>query len=92
MHIVFVEPRFPGNQKQFVRALAEIGATVTAIGEGSKDSLDHELKHWLTHYEEVTNVTSSRTHPPCKSRATPALPSRNFPSRLRADPRSSTRR
>ena len=57
MHIVFVEPRFPGNQKHFVRALAEIGATVTAIGEGSKDSLDHELKHWLTHYEEVTNVT-----------------------------------
>ncbi|MEO7735650.1 MAG: ATPase [Kofleriaceae bacterium] len=57
MHIVFVEPRFPGNQKHFIRALAEIGATVTAIGEGSKDSLDHELKHWLTHYEEVTNVT-----------------------------------
>jgi hypothetical protein len=57
MHIVFVEPRFPGNQKHFVRALAEIGVTVTAIGEGSKDSLDHELKHWLTHYEEVTNVT-----------------------------------
>jgi formate-dependent phosphoribosylglycinamide formyltransferase (GAR transformylase) len=57
MHVVFVEPRFPGNQKQFIRALAEVGATVTAIGEGSKDSLDHELKHWLTHYEEVGNVT-----------------------------------
>ncbi len=57
MHVVFVEPRFPANQKLFVKALAEIGATVTAIGEGSKDSLDHELKHWLTHYEEVTNVT-----------------------------------
>jgi len=58
MHIVFVEPRFPGNQKLFVKALAEVGATVTAIGEGSKDSLDDELKHWLTHYQEVTNVTS----------------------------------
>jgi len=57
MHVVFVEPRFPANQKQFVRALAEVGATVTAIGEGSKDSLDGELKHWLTHYEEVKNVT-----------------------------------
>jgi len=56
MHIVFIEPRFPGNQKQFVRALAEIGATVTAIGEGSKDSLDDDLKRWLTHYEEVSNV------------------------------------
>jgi len=58
MHVVFVEPRFPGNQKLFVKALAEIGATVTAIGEGSKDSLDHELKHWLTHYQEVRNVTN----------------------------------
>jgi len=57
MHIVFIEPRFPANQKLFVKALAEVGATVTAIGEGSKDSLDHELKHWLTHYEEVRNVT-----------------------------------
>ena len=56
MHIVFVEPRFPGNQKQFVKALAELGATVTAIGEGSKDSLDDELKHWLTHYEQVDSV------------------------------------
>ncbi|HEX8109763.1 MAG TPA: hypothetical protein VF516_18655 [Kofleriaceae bacterium] len=57
MHIVFIEPRFPGNQKLFVQALAEIGATVTAIGEGSKASLDDDLKHWLTHYEEVGNVT-----------------------------------
>ena len=56
MHIVFIEPRFPANQKLFVRALAEIGATVTAIGEGSKDSLDDELKRWLTHYEEVGSV------------------------------------
>ena len=56
MHIVFIEPRFPGNQKLFVKALAEIGATVTAIGEGGKDSLDSELKHWLTHYEEVGSV------------------------------------
>jgi formate-dependent phosphoribosylglycinamide formyltransferase (GAR transformylase) len=57
MHIVFVEPRFPANQKLFVRGLAEIGATITAIGEGSKASLDDDLKHWLTHYEEVGNVT-----------------------------------
>jgi hypothetical protein len=57
VHIVFIEPRFPGNQKLFVQALAEIGATVTAIGEGSKASLDDDLKRWLTHYEEVGNVT-----------------------------------
>ncbi len=57
MHIVFIEPRFPANQKQFVRGLAEVGATISAIGEGGKDSLDDELRRWLTHYEEVTNVT-----------------------------------
>jgi formate-dependent phosphoribosylglycinamide formyltransferase (GAR transformylase) len=56
MHIVFVEPRFPGNQKLFVGALAEIGATVTAIGEGSKASLDDDLQRWLTDYEEVGSV------------------------------------
>jgi hypothetical protein len=59
MHVVFVEPRFPANQKSFVRALAETGAVVSAIGEGSKDSLDDDLKRWLTHYEEVGNVTDS---------------------------------
>lgn len=58
-HIVFIEPRFPPNQKHFIRALAEIGVRISAIGEGSKDSLDSELRHWLTHYEEVRNVTDA---------------------------------
>ncbi len=57
MHIVFVEPRFPANQKLFIKGLAEVGATITAIGEGSKESLDDELRSWLTHYHEVRNVT-----------------------------------
>ena len=56
MHIVFIEPRFPGNQKLFVRGLAEVGATITAIGEGSKESLDDDLSRWLMHYEPVGNV------------------------------------
>jgi len=56
IHIAFIEPRFPANQRQFIRALAEIGATISAIGEGTKDSLDDELRHQLTHYEQVTNV------------------------------------
>ena len=55
-HIVFIEPRVPANQKHFIRACAEAGVAVSAIGEGSKDSLDDELRHWLTHYEEVKNV------------------------------------
>ena len=59
-HIIFIEPRFPANQKQFIKGLAEVGATISAIGEGSKDSLDGELRHWLTHYEEVTNVCDEK--------------------------------
>ncbi|MFL5320400.1 MAG: acetyl-CoA carboxylase biotin carboxylase subunit family protein [Myxococcaceae bacterium] len=58
MHVVFIEPRFPQNQRQFVRALKEVGATVTAIGEGSKESLSGDLRDWLTHYEQVDNVVN----------------------------------
>ena len=60
MHVVFIEPRFPTNQKLFIRALAEVGATISAIGEGSKQSLDDDLRRWLTHYEEVKNVTDAQ--------------------------------
>ncbi|MBI2892911.1 MAG: ATPase [Deltaproteobacteria bacterium] len=56
MHVIFIEPRFPANQRLFVKALAEVGAHVTAIGEGSKESLDDDLKRWLLHYEQVPNV------------------------------------
>ena len=57
MHVVLVEPRFPTNQKLFVKALAEVGATVTAIGEGSKASLDGDLRRRPRHYAEVRKVT-----------------------------------
>ena len=33
MHVVFVEPAFPANQREFVRALHTVGAKVTGIGE-----------------------------------------------------------
>ncbi len=58
MHVVFIEPRFPANQRFFVRALKEVGATVTAIGEGSKESLSSDLKSWLSHYEQVPSVVN----------------------------------
>src|SRR5690554_422383 len=56
MHVILIELRFFPNQRLFVRALAEVGAKITAIGEGSKSSLDDEMRHLLTHYEEVSNV------------------------------------
>jgi carbamoylphosphate synthase large subunit len=57
MNVVFVEPFFPSNQRQFPRALAEAGATVIGIGEYPADALDDQLKSWLHHYERVPSVT-----------------------------------
>ncbi len=55
--VVFLEPSFPANQRAFVRGLHAVGARVTGIGERPKSSLGPELQSWLTHYEQVDNVT-----------------------------------
>ncbi|MBL8852901.1 MAG: ATP-grasp domain-containing protein [Planctomycetaceae bacterium] len=57
MNIIFVEPYFPANQREFVRALKQVGATVIAIGERSKDTLDSSLQSWLYDYIQVRSVT-----------------------------------
>lgn len=58
MHVVFVEPAFPRNQREFVRALRAAGARVSGIGERSLDALDDELKSWLYKYEQISSVTN----------------------------------
>src|SRR6266699_1335180 len=60
MNVVFVEPFFPSNQRQFARALAEAGATVIGIGEYGVESFDDDLKGWLDHYERVPSVTDAQ--------------------------------
>jgi carbamoylphosphate synthase large subunit len=57
MHVVFVEPAFPRNQREFVRALRAAGARVTGIGERPLDALDGELRDWLYRYEQIRSVT-----------------------------------
>jgi formate-dependent phosphoribosylglycinamide formyltransferase (GAR transformylase) len=57
MNVVFIEPFFPHNQREFARALAEAGATVIGIGEYSADGFDDALRGWLYHYEQVSSVT-----------------------------------
>ena len=59
MNIVFVEPAFPPTQRHFVRALAEVGASVIGIGERPGDHLDDELKGWMTHYHQVSTVVDA---------------------------------
>jgi len=56
MHVLFVEPKFPYNQRQFVRGLHAAGARVTGIGEAPVEALDGELKGWLAGYEQVPSV------------------------------------
>src|SRR5437867_2620117 len=60
MHVLFVEPRFPTNQREFVRALSQAGARVTGIGEAPLDALDGELKGWLYRYEQVRSVVDEK--------------------------------
>ncbi|MPZ72251.1 MAG: ATP-grasp domain-containing protein [Nitriliruptorales bacterium] len=57
MNIIFVEPHFPSNQREFVRGLASVGATVIGIGEYPVDSFDDDSRGWLHHYEQVPSVT-----------------------------------
>ncbi|MGB7447919.1 MAG: ATP-grasp domain-containing protein [Ornithinimicrobium sp.] len=57
MNIVFVEPHFPKNQREFVRALSHAGAHVIGVGETPADYLDEELRSWMGHYEQVGSVT-----------------------------------
>src|SRR6266850_1484912 len=56
MHVLFVEPAFPANQRQFVRGLHQSGARGTGIGESSLEHLDPELRSWLHGYERVGSV------------------------------------
>ncbi len=80
MNIVFVEPAFPANQRQFVRALAETGASVIGVGERPLDHLDDELKGWMSHYHQVGSVTDV----PAMTAATRWIQERVWVDRLEA--------
>ena len=59
MNVIFVEPSFPANQREFVRGLYQAGGRVIGIGERPKESLDEDLKSWMVHYEQVpSNVAA----------------------------------
>jgi formate-dependent phosphoribosylglycinamide formyltransferase (GAR transformylase) len=57
MNVIFIEPAFPPNQREFVRGLAAAGATVIGIGERPLEHLDPDLRGWMIHYHQVGNVT-----------------------------------
>jgi len=57
MNVIFIEPAFPDNQRQFARALKKVGARVIGLGERPYDWLDQEVRGWLDEYEHVSSVT-----------------------------------
>ncbi len=79
MHVIFVEPAFPKNQQEFIRALKEVGARVTAIGEAPAESLG-PLQHLLAGYEQVPSVT----HEPSLEAAVRKIQAREWVDRLEA--------
>jgi len=80
MHVIFVEPAFPHNQRQFVRALAQVGARVTAIGEAPAQALPGEIQQYLHDYEQVPSVV----HEPSLSEAVRRVQARGWVDRLEA--------
>lgn len=57
MNVIFIEPAFPANQREFARALHQAGANVIGIGERPEQYLDGELKSWLSSYFQIGAVT-----------------------------------
>ena len=80
MNIIFVEPAFPYNQREFVRALHAAGANVIGIGERPGHSLSGELRQWLSDYLQVRSVV----HEPSLLEAVQAVQSRLWVDRLEA--------
>jgi formate-dependent phosphoribosylglycinamide formyltransferase (GAR transformylase) len=80
MNIIFVEPAFPHNQREFVRGLHSVGARVVGIGERPVGYLDGELRHWLADYEQVQSVV----HEPSLLEAVRRIQKRVWVDRLEA--------
>ncbi len=55
-NVIFIEPTFPDNQREFVRGLHGVGARVIGLGERSPDQAREKVGEWLFHYEQVPSV------------------------------------
>lgn len=56
MHVAFVEPCFPNNQREFLRGLLSTGARVSAISERPIEALPRDLREGLFQFERVRSV------------------------------------
>ncbi|HWU87948.1 MAG TPA: ATP-grasp domain-containing protein [Kofleriaceae bacterium] len=53
MRVVFLSPTYPPEMRQFTRGLAEVGAEVLGVGDGSPDP---ELRRYLSDYLQVPSI------------------------------------
>ncbi|MEM8815067.1 MAG: ATP-grasp domain-containing protein [Pseudomonadota bacterium] len=80
MNVIFIEPAFPYNQREFVRGLHAAGANVIGIGEGPVSQLSAELKSWMGDYVQVSSVV----HEPSLLEAVKAVQAKLWVDRLEA--------
>ena len=80
MNIIFIEPSFPYNQKEFVRGLHQIGANIIGIGERPQEYLSDEVKGHLSSYVQVQSVV----HEPTLLAAVKQIQSKVWVDRLEA--------
>ncbi|MDX1461059.1 MAG: ATP-grasp domain-containing protein [Xanthomonadales bacterium] len=80
MNIIFIEPCFPYNQREFVRALSAAGANVIGIGERPRDALPDSVKGWLDAYVQVRSVV----HEPSLLEAVRSIQKKVWVDRLEA--------
>lgn len=80
MNVIFIEPSFPYNQREFVRGLHAAGANVIGIGERPASQLSDELKHWLSDYVQIQSVV----HEPSLLEAVRLVQDRVWVDRLEA--------
>jgi carbamoylphosphate synthase large subunit len=78
MNVIFVEPCFPDNQREFVRALHAAGANVIGIGERPAEYLGEQMKSWLAEYVQVRSVV----HEPSLLEAVKAIQRKVWVDRL----------
>ncbi len=60
MHVIHLAPHFPQVQRKFARALKQVGAKVTGIGEAHVNDLPHEITQYLDGWEQVWSVTDEQ--------------------------------
>jgi carbamoylphosphate synthase large subunit len=80
MNVIFIEPCFPNNQREFARALHAAGANVIGIGERPVEYLPDDVKSWLLEYVQVSSVV----HEPSLLDAVKSIQSKIWVDRLEA--------